>query len=103
VPLWGANGVGSLPSDSSFGVSTATSSVGLSATSAAIGEFGTYLKSFPYCLTMGWPKTLNNSKYFVRNGDGIQQLECTYIVGNERLIPENMLEQWSIQSLELTK
>ena len=43
--LWGANGVGSLPGDSSIGVSTATPSVGLSATSAAVGEFGTYLKS----------------------------------------------------------
>jgi len=43
-----------------------------------------------YGLTMGWPKTLNNSKYFVRNGDGIQQ--CTYIVGNVRLIPDNLME-----------
>jgi hypothetical protein len=37
--LWGANGVGLLPGDSSFGVSTATPSTGLSATSAAVGEF----------------------------------------------------------------
>ena len=91
--LWGANGLGSLPGDSSFGVSTASPSVGLSATSAAVGEFGTYLKSFPYGLTMGWPKTLNNSKYFVRNGDGISQ--CTYIVGNVRLIPETIPEQFN--------
>jgi hypothetical protein len=42
---------------------------------------------------MGWPKTLNNSKYFVRNGDGIQQ--CTYIAGNVRLIPENIQEQFN--------
>jgi hypothetical protein len=43
--LWGANGVpgvGSLPGDSSFGVSTATPSTGLFATSAAVGEYGTY-------------------------------------------------------------
>jgi hypothetical protein len=91
--LWGANGLGSLPGDSSFGVSTVTPSVGLAATSAAVGEFGTYLKSFPYGLTMGWPKTLNNSKYFVRNGDGISN--CTYIVGNVRLIPETIPEQFN--------
>ena len=91
--LWGASGVGSLPGDSSFGVSTASPSVGLSATSAAVGEYGTYLKSFPFGLTVGWPKLLNNSKYFVRNGDGIQQ--CTYIVGNVRLIPETISEQFN--------
>ena len=87
--LWGANGVGALPGDSSFGPST----TGLTATASASGEFGTYVKSFPFGLTMGWPKTLNNSKYFVRNGDGIQQ--CTYIVGNVRLIPETILEQFN--------
>ncbi len=38
-------------------------------------------------------KLLNNSKYFVRNGDGIQQ--CTYMVGNVRLIPENISEQFN--------
>ncbi len=36
---------------------------------------------------------MNNSKYFVRNGDGIQQ--CTYIVGNVRLIPETIPEQFN--------
>jgi hypothetical protein len=91
--LWGANGVGSLPGDSSFGVSTATPSVGLAATGSAVGEFGTYLKSFPFGLTMGWPKTLNNSKYFLRNGDGISN--CTYIVGNVRLVPETIQEQFN--------
>ncbi len=45
--LWGANGLGSLPGDSSFGVNTASPSVGLSATSAAV-EFGTYIKSFSF-------------------------------------------------------
>jgi hypothetical protein len=87
--LWGANGVGALPGDSSFGPST----TGLTATASASGELGTYVKSFPFGLTMGWPKTLNNSKYFVRNGDGISQ--CTYIVGNVRLIPETILEQFN--------
>lgn len=87
--LWNANGVGSLPGDSSFG----PASTGLSATASAAGEFGSYVKSFPFGLTMGWPKTLNNSKYFVRNGDGIQQ--CTYIVGNVRLIPETIPEQFN--------
>jgi hypothetical protein len=87
--LWGANGVGALPGDSSFGPAT----TGLSATASAAGEFGSYVKSFPFGLTMGWPKTLNNSKYFVRNGDGIQQ--CTYIVGNVRLIPETIPEQFN--------
>jgi hypothetical protein len=91
--LWGAAGVGSVPGDSSFGVSTATPSVGLAATASAVGEYGTYLKSFPFGLTAGWPKLLNNPKYFVRNGDGIQQ--CTYIVGNVRLIPETVPEQFN--------
>jgi hypothetical protein len=87
--LWGTNGVGALPGDSSFGPST----TGLTATASAAGEYGSYTKSFPFGLTMGWPKTLNNSKYFVRNGDGIQQ--CTYIVGNVRLIPETIPEQFN--------
>ena len=68
--LWGANGVSALPGDSSFGPATG----GLVATAAAAGEFGSYTKSFPFGLTAGWPKTLNNSKYFVRNGDGILPL-----------------------------
>jgi hypothetical protein len=38
----GANGVGSVPGDSSFGYSTATPSTGLAAVSAAVGEYGTY-------------------------------------------------------------
>jgi hypothetical protein len=46
--LWGANGVGSVPGDSSFGYSTATPSTGLVAVSAAVGEYGTYLKSFSF-------------------------------------------------------
>ena len=87
--LWGAAGVGSLPGDSSFGPATG----GLVATASAAGEFGSYTKSFPFGITAGWPKTLNNSKYFVRNGDGIQQ--CTYIVGNVRLIPETIPEQFN--------
>ena len=91
--LWGANGVGCVPGDSSFGFSTATPSTVLAAVSAAVGEYGTYLKSFPFGLTVGWPKLLNNSKYFVRNGDGISQ--CTYIVGNVRLIPETIPEQFN--------
>jgi len=91
--LWGSNGAGCVPGDSSFGFSTATPSTGLAAVSAAVGEYGTYVKSFPFGLTVGWPKLLNNSKYFVRNGDGIQQ--CTYIVGNVRLIPETIPEQFN--------
>ena len=87
--LWGAAGVSSLPGDSSFGPATG----GLVATALAAGEFGSYTKSFPFGITAGWPKTLNNSKYFVRNGDGIQQ--CTYIVGNVRLIPETIPEQFN--------
>jgi hypothetical protein len=49
--LWGANGVGSLPGDSSFGPYT----TGLSGIASAAGEFGSYVKSFPFGLTMGWP------------------------------------------------
>jgi hypothetical protein len=69
--LWSTNGVGSIPGDSSFGYNTAATNTGLVAVAGAAGEFGTYTKSFNFGLTVGWPKTLNNSKYFVRNGDGI--------------------------------
>ncbi len=86
---WAANGVGCQPSDSTvMGTST-----GLTATSSSAGEFGTFTKSFNFGLTQGWPKTLNNSKYFVRNGDGIEA--ATYIVGNVRLIPEKIPEQFN--------
>ena len=91
--LWSTNGVGSIPGDSSFGYNTAATNTGLVAVAGAAGEFGTYTKSFNFGLTVGWPKTLNNSKYFVRNGDGIQT--CTYIVGNVRLIPETIPEQFN--------
>ena len=86
--LWGSNGVGTLPGDGSFGYNTGATNTGLTSVSGAAGELGTYTKSFPFGLTAGWPKLLNNSKYFVRNGDGIQT--CTYIVGNVRLIPETI-------------
>ena len=72
-----ADGWGSLP--------TASSLVGATAISNAAGEFGTYKKSFNYALTLGVAKTLNNRKYYVGNGDGIDT--CTYIVGADRLIP----------------
>jgi hypothetical protein len=46
--LWGANGVGSLPVDSSFGVSTASSSVGLSTSVAGYHDWRrTCVTSFP--------------------------------------------------------
>jgi len=66
--------------------------VGASTTGSA-GEFGTHTKSFNYALQLGVAKTLNNSKYFVRNGDGIDR--CTYIVGAVRLIPETIQEQFN--------
>ena len=56
-------------------------------------EYGTHLRSFNYALTLGCAKTLNHSKYFVRNGDGIDK--CTYIVGAVRLIPETIQEQFN--------
>jgi hypothetical protein len=84
---WAANGVGSLPGDTTIAGS------GLTTTSSAAGEYGTFTKSFPFLLTTGAPKTLNNSKYFVRNGDGIST--GTYIVGNVRLIPETIPEQFN--------
>ena len=88
MPILGqanTNGWGSLPGDSSL--------VGAISTSAAAGEYGTYQKSFIYALTLGVAKTLNNSKYYVRNGDGIDR--CTYIVGAVRLIPEIIPEQFN--------
>ena len=57
------------------------------------GEFGSYAYTFNNAITNGAAKTLNNSKYFVRNGDGISY--STYIVGAVRLIPEYMYEQFN--------
>ena len=57
------------------------------------GEFGSYAYTFKNALMNGVSKTLNNSKYFVRNGDGINY--CTYIVGAVRLIPEYVYEQFN--------
>ena len=79
------DGWGNLPTDSS--------TVGATATASACGEYGTALKSFNYALQLGCAKTLNNSKYFVRNGDGIDR--CTYIVGAVRMIPETIPEQFN--------
>ena len=80
-----ANGWGTVPGDGSL--------VGATSTSAAAGEYGTQLKTFNYATQLGVAKTLNNSKYFVRNGDGIDR--CTYIVGAVRLIPETIQEQFN--------
>jgi hypothetical protein len=92
--LWSVAGVGSSPGNSSFGYDGASTNTGLKAVAAAAGEFGTYVKSFPFGSTAGWPKLLNNSKYFVRNGNGIQQY--TYIVGNVRLILETIQENLTV-------
>lgn len=83
--LHGASGWGSLPGDSSVFSTTATSS--------AAGEFGSIIRSFNNALSLGAAKTLNNSRYFLRNGDGIAA--CTYIVGNTRLNPETIPEQFN--------
>jgi hypothetical protein len=78
-------GWGSLPTDGSL--------VGATNTLLAPGEFVTQLKTFTLWFTIRCCKTLNYSKYFVRNGDGIDK--CTYIVGAVRLIPESSLEQFN--------
>jgi hypothetical protein len=91
--LWSTNGVGSIPGDSSFGCNTGATNTGLVAVASASGDYGTYTKSFNFGLIAGLGKTLNNSKYFVLNGDGISN--CTYIVGNVRLIPEIIPEQFN--------
>ena len=57
------------------------------------GEFGSYAYTFNNAITNGAAKTLNNSKYFVRNGDGIDY--NTYFEGAVRLIPEKMYEQFN--------
>jgi hypothetical protein len=80
-----ANGWGSVPGDASI--------VGVTSTAAAAGEYGSQFKTFNYALQLGVAKTLNNSKFFVRNGDGIER--CTYICGNVRLIPESIPEQFN--------
>ena len=79
------NGWGSLPGDASI--------VGVTSTASAAGEYGSQFKTFNYALQLGVAKTLNNSKYYVRNGDGIDK--CTYIVGAVRLIPESIPEQFN--------
>ena len=91
--LWSKDGVGTLPNDGTFGIDTTVPSTGLVNSTLSAGEFGTYLKTFNHGLTAGWGRLLNNSKYFVRNGDGIST--CTYIVGNVRLIPETIPEQFN--------
>ena len=62
-------------------------------TFALCGEFGSYVHTFNYALQTGASKTLNNSKYFLRNGDGINY--NTWIVGAVRLIPEYIPEQFN--------
>ena len=74
-------------------VNTDATIVGVTSTSSAAGEYGSQYKTFNYALQLGCAKTLNNSKYFVRNGDGIDR--CTYIVGAVRLIPETIPEQFN--------
>jgi hypothetical protein len=80
-----ANGWGSLNTEGSV--------VGISNTAGGAGEYGSQFKTFNYALQLGVAKTLNNSKYFVRNGDGIDR--GTYIVGAVRLIPETIPEQFN--------
>ena len=60
---------------------------------ATYGDFGSSQYTLNTALTKGVAKTLNNSKYFIRNGDGIAY--STYIVGAVRLIPETILEQFN--------
>ena len=57
------------------------------------GQYGSYNKSLSIAVLHGWGKSLNNSKYFVRNGDGIKT--CTYLVGSVRLVPETIPEQFN--------
>ena len=56
-------------------------------------EFGSLDKTLSYALHSGQPVSLNNSKYFVRNGSGIKT--CTWLCGNVRLAPENINEQFN--------
>jgi len=56
-------------------------------------EFGSLDKTLNYALNSGQPVTLNNSKYFIRNGSGIKT--CTWLCGNVRLAPENINEQFN--------
>ncbi len=56
-------------------------------------EFGDLTKSLNYALNSGQPITLNNSKYFIRDGSGIKT--CTWLCGNVRLAPENINEQFN--------
>jgi hypothetical protein len=56
-------------------------------------EFGALSKTLNYAIHSGQPITLNNSKYFIRNGSGIKT--CTWLCGNVRLAPENINEQFN--------
>ena len=79
----------SLPSDYAM-----TNTAGqITWTTGTAGEFGTNSRTFQNGLNVGWAKTLNNSKYFVRNGDGV--LAGTFIVGSVQLIPESIQEQFN--------
>jgi hypothetical protein len=56
-------------------------------------EFGLQQYTFNAALNNAQPLTLNNSKYFIRNGSGIKT--CTWIVGNVRYVPETIVEQFN--------
>ena len=56
-------------------------------------EYGALNKTLNYAIHTGQPITLNNSKYFIRNGSGIKT--CTWLCGNVRLAPENINEQFN--------
>ena len=58
----------------------------------ASGSVGDATATFQTQLTTGQPILFNNSKYFVRNGDGIEN--CTWTIGNTRLNTEKPQEQW---------
>lgn len=56
-------------------------------------EFGNSMATVANQIASGMPLTFNQSKYFVRNGSGVKQ--STWIVGNVRLTPQTVLEDYN--------
>ena len=59
----------------------------------AAQEHGSLDKTLSYVLHSWQSVTLNNSKYFVRNGSGVET--ATWLCGNVRLALENINEQFN--------
>lgn len=83
------NDNGSIAPSNSVVNGTSTTSRSALLTQGSIGSTGGVFNTL---VQSGFPIIFNNSKYFVRNGDGIAN--GTWTIGNTRLNTEEPLEQW---------